>query len=214
MAKLYLEQFPSGYEHLKLPPIVLFSIYMGPIKYQYFELTLESMRRNSGVDFVIVNIIPTDENDKRHRHAHRLISEASVPNLRVISLNLAQFHSLVAVRLGIVVHFTEDWYYKLCDYKPTLAHLFPDVIGKKQYKYWGYADFDVIWGNFSRYAHWFQGQYPFVISGWWRTTGALAAFVNEEWTRTFFMRDPLYVALLRNLSYHNLDGMTSFLSML
>jgi hypothetical protein len=30
-------------------------------------------------------------------------------------------------KLGINVPFTKKWFYKLCDYKPTLAYLFPEM---------------------------------------------------------------------------------------
>jgi hypothetical protein len=73
------------------------------------------------------------------------------------------------------------------------------------YKYWGYGDMDIIWGNITRYAHLFQGNYEFIITGYFGTNGAAAWYVNEAWTRELFLSDPLYVVLLKNSSYHNLD---------
>eukprot|EP01035_Chromulina_nebulosa_P020356 gene20356-26421_t len=64
---------------------------------------------------------------------------------------------------------------------------------------------DVVWGNFSRFAYLFQGDYPIVISGWWRSTGAAAFLRNTPELKTLFLRDPLYIELLKNITYHNLD---------
>ena len=58
-----------------------------------------------------------------------------------------------------------------------------------------------------RYTHWFNGdpKSPFIISGWFGTTGAGAWYLNTEATRSLFKEDELYVPLLANHSYHNLD---------
>jgi hypothetical protein len=83
--------------------------------------------------------------------------------------------------------------------------MFPEWVSEDKYAYWGYGDLDVIWGNFSRYSSWFQGRYFVVISGWWGTTGAAAFYMNGNWSRQLFMQDPMYVLLLKNQTYHNLD---------
>jgi hypothetical protein len=43
-----------------LPPILLYSLHMRPVTSHYFALTLESMRRNAQVDFLIINIVDED----------------------------------------------------------------------------------------------------------------------------------------------------------
>ena len=41
--------------------------------------------------------------------------------------------------------------YKLCDYKPTYGYLFEEYI--KEYKFWGYCDVDVIFGDLSKFVN-------------------------------------------------------------
>jgi len=161
--RVYVDQFPSGSEHLQFPPTILFHIYMGHMKYPHLPLLLESMRWNPKVQFVLINVIEegsTDADDIKN-----LVIKMGVPNFHVEAVTFGGFSARIKDKLGIDVTFTKDWYYKMCDYKPTLAHLFPDIMAKGSYKYWGYGDLDVIWGNFTRFSHWFQGDYPFVISG-------------------------------------------------
>lgn len=94
-----------------------------------------------------------------------------------------------------------------------LGYLFPEYTNKTtsaldatlHYQYWGYADLDVIWGSYQRFAHWFQGQFPFVVSDWFGATGAAAYYINEPWAQELFKLNPRYVPLLTHAAYHNLD---------
>lgn len=178
--RVYEYQFKSGDEHLTLPKIIVFSTYMGHIKYHHMPLLLESMRYNPQVDFYMINII---EHIDHHPEDIILLSQnMSVQNFHVVTQTMDELSQRVKLKLGIDVVFDQSWSYKMCDYKPTIAHLFSEYMDPK-YKYWGFVDSDVIWGNFSRFAHWFQGR-PFVISGWWRSTGAAQFFINEDWSTT------------------------------
>lgn len=201
------EQFPKDSEHLHLPPILLFSAYMGKMSYSFTPLTFESMRWNPQVHFTIINVIEDGSNQADHTLA--LANEMKIANLEIKVVTMSQLRTRVQERLNITVPFDSSWYYKLCDYKPVLAYLFPESFnrpaGLEPYKFWGYGDLDVVWGNFSRYAHWFQGDYPFVVSGWFGTTGAAAFYINEPYTINLFMSDPKFVPLLADKSYHNLD---------
>jgi hypothetical protein len=160
--RLYTHQFPPGSEHLILPELVVFSIYMGKIKYEHMPLLLESMKFNPKVQFIVINII-TEPNDTDEIEAMK--QRHGVENFLIVRQSIADFTQRVNERLGIRVPFAADWFYKMCDYKPTIAYLYPEYVVNKPYKFWGYADMDVVWGNISRFAYWFQGQYPFVISG-------------------------------------------------
>ena len=207
--RVYVHQFPVNSEHMKLPRMVIMSIFMGKLKYSYFSLTLESMRWNPMVDFVVINIIE----DNSDEAVHLLEVSKHIPNFQVVVISMSQWRNRVKERLSLDVPFDKKWYYKLCEYKPTLAYLFPEIANKKDaggnllYKYWGYGDLDVIWGNWSRFAYWFQEDktYPFIISGYFGTTGAMAMYLNEGWTQELFLRDPVYKAALKNFTYHNLD---------
>lgn len=204
------EQFPMGSDKLILPHMVVFSIFMGVMKYEFTQLTLESMRWNPQVHHVFIQIVEADSEAER---IVQLANQMAVPNFFIKIMTIEQWKQKVTERLGIVVPFDKSWFYKLCDYKPVLARMFPEyvnktVIGKPGelfYKYWGYADMDVIWGSFQKYAHWFQGKFPFVVSGWFGTTGAAAFYKNEPWTQDLFLLNDRFITLLKDKEYHNLD---------
>jgi hypothetical protein len=207
--RVYTEQFPPGSEQLPLPGLVLYSIYMGEIHYPHMPFLLESMRWNPTVKFVIINIYNSTKSVDNWKD---VVKEHDVPNLHVEYLTHEQFSEVVHEKLKVRIHFDDTWYYKMCDFKPTLAYLFPLHADERQHGYWGYADLDVVWGNITRFSHLFQGGRPFVISGWWHTTGALNMFINEEWTRGLFLTDDKYVPLLTNVTYRNLDETGGFVN--
>ena len=101
-------------------------------------------------------------------------------NIHVVGIS--DFSKRAQEKLGLKSTITMEWYYKLCDFKPVLAYLYPEFAPEDRYKYWGYADMDLIWGNFSKFAHWFQAnpKQPFVITGWFGTTGAGAWYINTQ----------------------------------
>jgi hypothetical protein len=201
--RLYKHQFPL--KHAPMPGLVLYSVYMGEISYSHLPFLFASMKWNSNVKFVIINIYNPEKTKLEHWKA--LLKEYDVPNLHVEYITISQFGDLVFDKLKIRVPFDDSWYYKLCDFKPTLPYLFPQFASAEKYKYWGYADLDVVWGNITAFSHLFQNERPFVITGWWHTTGALNMFINEDWTKQLFLSDPVYVPLLQNKTYHNLDEM-------
>lgn len=206
------EQFPQGSDKLPLPHMLVFSVYMGTMKYEYTELTLSSMRFNPQVHYVLIQVVE-DAKSVEADGIKSLAAKIAVPNFEVKIQTMEEWRLRIKDRLGIDVPFDKTWFYKLCDYKPVLGYLFPEysnrtVVGKPTeyfYKYWGYADLDVIWGSFQRYAAWFQGRFPFVISGWFGTTGAAAFYINEPWTQELFKLNDKFISLLADKDYHNLD---------
>jgi hypothetical protein len=74
----YKKQFKDGTDHLILPRIIQFSLYMGKIHYTFFPLTLESMRYNPNVTFVLINII--DDNSNQADETIRTVEKSGVKN--------------------------------------------------------------------------------------------------------------------------------------
>ena len=205
------EQFPLGSDKLVLPNILLFSIHMGTIKYGFTQLTLESMKWNPQVHFVLIQIV---DGMAEANLIVQLANYTNVPNFSIKILTMEEWRIKVLERLGIDVPWDKSWFYKLCDYKPVLARMFPEYVNvsmisskpeERFYKYWGYADMDVIWGSFQKYAHWFQGDFPFVLTMWFGTSGTAAFYQNEPWTHDLFLTDKRYLELLKDKEYHNLD---------
>jgi hypothetical protein len=207
--RLYTQQFPDGADLIPMPRMVLFSIFMGEISYPHIPFLLTSMKWNPNINFVIINIYNPERTQLVNWKA--FVEEYGGPNLHVEYLTLTEFSDRVYQRLNVKITFTDSWYYKMCDFKPTLAFLFPELSSNSTYKFWGYADLDVVWGNITKFSYLFSGERPFVISGWWHTTGALNMFINEDWTQSLFMTSSKYVGLLADPTYRNLDENGLFL---
>lgn len=206
------QQFPAGSEHLILPRITTLSIYFGKLSYPHFGLTLESMRLNPRVNFHLINIVNNTDPDSEDLHElSRLVRRKNVKNfhLRVYSFN--EFSAIVKTGLGIDVVYNNSWGYKVgTDYKPTLAYLFPELVDEKDVDYWAYVDSDVVWGNFSRFSHLFQGEYSVVTSEYNRgISGVCTFFKNKDWTRSMFMKDDKFVNLLTHTKNYLLDEFLS-----
>jgi hypothetical protein len=221
--RLYTHQFEPSSEHLILPRIIAFSVYLGKLKYPHMRLLFESMRWNPRVQFVLINIVENeDRSDGDSADLIRLVEREKVDNFYLHVISCAAFTRRVEERLGISVAYNHSWGYKVgTDYKPTLAHLFPEILNQsigapprnsndaasviEPYAYWGYVDIDLIFGNFSRFANIFQGQYAVITSDYQGASGVAMFFKNENWTTTMFRNDPLFTLLLKNHTDYQLD---------
>ncbi|WP_425228652.1 DUF6625 family protein [Sphingomonas sp.] len=65
------------------------------------------------------------------------------PNVSFVTHSFAGYRALVAARLGIECAWPSA--YKLCDLKPVLGYLHPELIAG--YDFWGFGDIDVIYGD-------------------------------------------------------------------
>jgi hypothetical protein len=167
-AKYTFEPKISG----ELPPILVISVHMGIITREFIRLTLESMKFNSKIDFAIYNILDdADPQSHENKRIPKLIKKIGAHNVHYKVLTYGEFSTRVQQRLGIQVSFNQTWYYKVCDYKPTFGLLFPELFERRirkhhtPYKFWGYGDIDLIWGNSNHFAHLFQGNYVVIRSG-------------------------------------------------
>ena len=231
-SRLYVNQFPLNSEHLILPPILCMSIYYGKVKYPHVNLYFESLRINTRVHYELINVID-DENDKKD--IMKSVQDFNLSNFHITFITTLQFRQRVQERLHFDIAFNETWAYKIgTDYKPTLAHLFPEIVdkplneGKAPYKYWAYTDIDLIWGNFSRFSHMFLQEYAVVTSDYAGASGIAMFFRyhsyylsiiliyyhylliirnnhNDSWLRTLFQTDPLYTLLLQNYTDYQMD---------
>lgn len=93
-----------------------------------WNLTLQSMGNNTMVDWL-------------------LITDQHVPdppsNVSVTHSSLSSLRGEFSTTLGFDVALQNP--YKLVDFKPAFGHLFQQQVQK--YKYWGYCDADVIFGD-------------------------------------------------------------------
>ena len=81
-----------------------------------------------------------------------LISDTDLPvappaNVRFVKTTWGAYKRNVSEKLSI--HFDPTSAYKLCDIKPTLAVIHPDIV--EGYDYWAFGDIDVIYGDIRRF---------------------------------------------------------------
>lgn len=113
--------------------IILIIPYFGAFN-NYFELWLESAKKNSRVDFLIV----TDNNKLQELTCNIIWKEMN-------------FQEIIEKINEIVCEFKPKIKepYKLCEYKPLYGKIFKEYI--MGYEFWGYCDIDLIFGNFDSF---------------------------------------------------------------
>lgn len=109
-------------------PILLIECWLGPFP-PWRPLYEASCKANPNLDFLIL----TDQVTVPRRDA----------NLRYEPLTRASAESLVASRAGRTLCLSDGW--RLCKLKPAYGLLFADyLVG---YRFWGYHDSDLVWGD-------------------------------------------------------------------
>jgi hypothetical protein len=115
-------------------------------------------------------------------------------NIKVVPITVAEFKATVKAKLDIdhpMQETSEEWARKLPDFKPVVAHLFRESLLPK-HKYWGYCDLDLIRGNVSHYAHWFQGEHP-VVKTHYYPHGPIQFFANDDVLFEMYAKPNKYV---------------------
>ena len=74
--------------------------------------------------------------------------------------------------------------YKVCDFRPLIAELFPELISN--YQYWGFGDFDVLCGDILSVVGDKLGKFDYVSTGWEGESGPLAFLLNSEKVNTLW----------------------------
>lgn len=107
--------------------IALVCCYFGKFP-NYFNLYLRSCAANPGVRWLIF----TDQ-----------APEGVPENVTIIPTSLAAVHRLCRETIDPDIILPQP--YKICDYKPLYGTIFADYL--KDYEFWGYCDFDMIFGD-------------------------------------------------------------------
>jgi len=109
--------------------IVIIGAYFGRIRSD-FQLWLNSCGYNKDIDFIVI----ADAN----------LSEFKIPeNVHIKAMTLEKFKEIFQKKLGVECFMGRS--YKLCDYRPMYGYVFSDFT--HGYDFWGYCDFDMIFGN-------------------------------------------------------------------
>jgi len=109
-------------------PIALVVFYYGALP-NYFQLTLETIRQNSSVNWIIIgDISPPSDLPENIRFIHTPLNELA---RRFSSLGVGQ----VAISSP----------YDLCSLRPAIGMAFHDYL--QEYDFWGHTDVDLLYGD-------------------------------------------------------------------
>lgn len=111
--------------------VCILGVYIGKLP-EYFDCWLESCGYNTTIDFIII----TDQ-----------ILDSHFNNVRVFNLSLEDIGKRASKKLGFEVSLKTP--FKLCDFKPAYGIIFSELF--EGYDYWGYCDFDLIWGDIRKF---------------------------------------------------------------
>jgi hypothetical protein len=100
-------------------------------------------------------------------------------------MDLVAFNNMDSVvRLGLKLEVP----YKLCDLRPALAKIFPDLVAS--YDYWGWGDLDVVYGRIRECVAGSLGRFDYIATGWNGQSGPLALLRNHEVVNSLFLSMP------------------------
>jgi hypothetical protein len=152
------------------------------------------MKYNQRVQFVLINVVI--DTDPVAGHASRVVRIAKrAPNFKVLIVSVDEFKRRCKQYLNIEIPITKEnayvkkYSYKIAEFKPALALMFPEQFTEANrdpsdpFKFWGYCDLDLIWGNFSQFAQAFQGQYAVISTNSVRLMGMATFYENQDWTK-------------------------------
>lgn len=144
--------------------IVFIIPYFGQV-HNYFNLFLESCKRNDTIDFIFVSDLKFEE---------------LPPNCKLRKLSFEDFKELIYRKLGFNANIKSI--YKIVDYKPMYGDLFESEIDG--YDYWGYCDCDMILGNLRDYLNKINmSQYEKIFCH-----GHMTILKNNEKMRKIYLR--------------------------
>jgi hypothetical protein len=136
-----------------------------------------------------------------------LISDQQLPsplseNIIVMSLSKTSFADLASERLGFDV--TLDDPYKICDFKPLFGKIFKTQLNR--YKYWGYCDLDIVFGDISKQIHPVLVENPDIISFYMNfLSGPFCLYRNTENVINLFSQCPEYKSILQDPDHKAFD---------
>jgi len=128
--------------------------------------------------------------------------ENKAENVRYVHLDFTDYKMLVRERLGI--HFDPADPYKLCDLRPCLGQIHNREIAG--FRFFGYGDIDVVYGNIRRfYTDDLLARADVISTHRERLAGHFAVLRNTEVIRRAYERIPGYQELLEQVRHANMD---------
>ena len=112
--------------------IVFICPYFGAFP-NYFKLTLNSIKYNKTIDWLIITDIVQNYNYPS--------------NVKIINMSFNELRKKVQSYFDFTIAL--DAPFKMCDFRPAYGLIFKDYI--KGYDFWGHCDFDCIYGNLRKF---------------------------------------------------------------
>ncbi len=123
---------------MKQLKICVIGVYFGQFP-KYIGLWQRSCEFNKEIDFLIVtdSFLPYE-----------------CKNVKILRMSLRDFRMLAESKLDTQICL--DTPFKCCDYKPLYGYIFQDYL--KDYDYWGFCDFDMLFGDILNFVKKYQLQ--------------------------------------------------------
>ena len=143
--------------------VIIFFPHFGTLPPQY-KTWRASALFNSDIDFLFFTDCDVDP----------------APNIIVHKISFTDFRQNIQDKFDFQIVL--DRPYKICDYRPAFAYIFPEYV--KGYDFWGWGDLDVVYGDIRHFVtDEVLSRYK-MISGF----GHFTLYHNDEYTNTFFMK--------------------------
>lgn len=126
-------------------------------------------------------------------------------NITFINFSINDFCQLASKKLCINIQLSEEFLYKICDFKPAFGIIYEDYL--HSYDFWGHCDVDIIWGQINNYIkpNIFE-KYDIITSREKRISGHFCLYRNERKINRIFLEMPWTAKFLQKIySYEHLD---------
>jgi len=136
-----------------------------------------------------------------------LITDQPLPfpsseNIRIMAMSKISLADLASKQLGFDV--TIDDPYKVCDFKPLFGKIFKNQLNT--YKYWGYCDLDIVFGDFSKQIQPVLVENPDIISFYKNfLSGPFCLYRNTSTVINLFSQCPDYKSVFQDPEHKAFD---------
>lgn len=150
--------------YYNMKKIAIITIYYGEF-HNYFDLWKKSVEYNTTIDFLLFT-----ENDVHN----------CPPNLIVYKMSFENLKALFQKNFDFPIALNSP--YKICDFRPAFGEIFSSYI--KDYDFWGYTDFDVIFGNLRKFIS------DDMLSSYLKIFGRghLSLMHNDQWNNELYKK--------------------------
>lgn len=161
--------------------IVFIILFMGEYQW-YIPYFIKSCVYNPSIDFVVLTDNPRNF--------------LNLPdNIKVSEYTLGQFKIEASRSLGFEVAIDKG--YKLCDFRPAIGCIFPNLI--KGYDFWGYCDVDLVLGNIRSFlTDELLNSYDVISARHDYLTGCFSLFRNTPYINYLYEHSKDYVMVFTN----------------